>query len=76
MELYAILGYFVFHLNKIDGFFNSLPDSFGDIFQNCGELHQMLSTSKRFTDQLGDMLNIDRDNAGPDTLKESYKNSV
>lgn len=70
MELYAIIGYFGFHINKIDGFAMDLSDSFGDIFANCGELHQMLSTSKRFTDQLGDMLNLDRETAGPDTLKE------
>ena len=67
-ELYAIIGYFGFYINKIDGFSDDLE--FGDIFGNQGVLQEMLSTSKRFTDQLVDMLNLDRSQAGPDTLKE------
>jgi hypothetical protein len=57
-ELYAIIGYFGFNLNKIEGFIDDLG-TLGKIFSKSGELEQMLSTSKRFTDQLGDMLGVD-----------------
>ena len=42
-------------MKQISGFENSLG-SIGEVFLPDGEIQQMLYTSKRFTDQLDDML--------------------
>ena len=57
-------------MKQINGFENSLG-SIGEVFLPDGEIQQMLYTSKRFTDQLDDML-FDKTTiqCGPDTLKE------
>ena len=54
MELLALLGYFQKEMRLIPGFQESLK-SLGEVFQPFGEIQQLLTTSKRFTDQLDDM---------------------
>jgi len=60
-------------MKQITGFEKSLGP-IGEVFLPEGEIQQMLNTSKRFTDQLDDML-LDKPASlqtgfGPDTLKE------
>ena len=67
LELYAILGFFERKMRDMSSFMNSLGNM-KSAFQPTGEIVNMLMTSKRFTDQLDDIL-IDRDQFGHETLR-------
>ena len=67
LELYAILGFFERKMRDMSSFMNSLGNM-KSAFQPTGEIVNMLMTSKRFTDQLDDIL-IDRDQYGQETLR-------
>ena len=55
LELYAILGFFERKMRDMSSFMNSLGNM-KSAFQPTGEIVNMLMTSKRFTDQLDDIL--------------------
>ena len=50
MELLALLGYFAQIMKNVN-----MREEISGVFEQGGEMQQMLSISKRFSDQLDDM---------------------